>query len=84
MATYEFSYTVNGRGRFPMDMLRYDHSTPYSSADAARIEATFDSPMGVPIGITLVKVTNDKDWKPCVDRWASFLWGCSPANRLKL
>lgn len=38
MAMWRIQYSVQGRMGFPMDMLRYDSSFPYSSEDVAKIE----------------------------------------------
>lgn len=59
-------YTVSGRGRFPIDMLRYDASFPASEFDSELIEQT--NPRQVQLSTHVNHVEFSKG------RWASFGW----------
>lgn len=63
-------FTVQGRGRFPVDMLRYDGCYPASSADAQIIEETI---RGDRTGLQQVQL-GTHNGKPTADRWRSFGW----------
>jgi hypothetical protein len=65
-------YTVTGRTRFPIDMLRYDCSWPNSSESASKIAGTFGSH-----GVGEVTIGLSSDKKPTPARWASFGWRVS-------
>ncbi len=68
-------YTVEGFGTFPIDMLRYDGSSPAREEDSHRIEATFAGPNSAPGPTRLVRRQNDEDdWEPHKKRWESFGW----------
>lgn len=69
--------TVTGRGRFPLDMLRYDSCFPASESDAYKIEATYEEYSKWSIRIAkptrnLVVVGGKDDFT--IARWESF--GC--------
>ena len=69
------TFTVTGRGRFPVDMLRYDCAWPQGPDDAALITESFsaDTRQLTPFCVTL---TSDmKCGVPTVGRWTSF--GCA-------
>jgi hypothetical protein len=58
-------FTVDGKGEFPYDMLRYDLCWPASEGDSLGLHATY----GIP------RIINLKGLKPpTVRRWASFGW----------
>ena len=59
----KYTFTVSGRGVFPVDMLRYDQCCPVFPGDAAYILTTFKRE---------VRLNSDK--YPTTDRWASFGW----------
>lgn len=65
-------YTVEGMGRFPIDMLRKDQSFPYDGTDSAKIEQYSHN-------VTLREVqlgryvTSKKEW-PDIGRWNSMGW----------
>lgn len=61
-------YMVRGRGEFPIDMLRYDRSSPYSENDSNAISRTEERE------VTLIHLNATRDWKPGGPRWASFCW----------
>ena len=84
MKLYEHTFTVRGKGDFPIDMLRYDSCYPATGVDAAAIEATKDRFADAEsrrkvreiklysISRTMVGPTND--------RWASFMWSVVEEN----
>lgn len=59
--------TVQGRGTFPLDMLRYDSCFPASETDTHTIRRTG------PRRVLLVRMTLG-DGMPSVARWRSFGW----------
>ena len=64
------TYTVQGRGTFPIDMLRYDGAHP---VDQESVEAIENIHRGH--GLRQVRLEADR----CtVGRWNSFLWGITP------
>jgi hypothetical protein len=70
--TKRWEFTVTGRGRFPLDMLRYDTCYPVGSDSVSRIEAKtiFER-----LSRANVEVRLRSDLKmPTVDRWKSFGW----------
>jgi hypothetical protein len=66
--TYQTTFKVEGKGAFPVDMLRYDSAVPASEADAHRIEKQRDLRT-----VVLTRTSVDKDG-PTVARWRSFGW----------
>ena len=67
---WEYRFTVTGRGRFPLDMLRYDWARPAQSADSRKIEESFNQENhDKVVEITLVSMN-----KPAYGRWESFGW----------
>jgi hypothetical protein len=66
--TYQTIFTVEGKGRFPLDMLRYDSAVPASEGDAHRIEKQRDLRT-----VTLIRTSVNK-LGPTVGRWESFGW----------
>ena len=61
-------YLVEGRGSFPIDMLRYDRAWPSTESDAGTIDRSFHSRLR-PQVVILEGLS-----KPTVGRWASFGW----------
>ncbi len=61
------SYTVTGRGNFPIDMLRYDAAWPMTGDDAANITATFQPRAGR----WTIKLASAR--LPTEGRWSSFV-----------
>ena len=59
-------FIVEGRGSFPIDMLRHDSCWPYTSSDASQIEHASDR--------RRVALLTDNPVYPTVGRWNSFLW----------
>lgn len=62
------TFTVEGHGEFPFDMLRYDSCWPYQNNDALVMAGPVTAPLR---RVTLQ--TNDA-FSPHADRWDSFLW----------
>ena len=73
-------FTVEGRGEFPLDMLRYDQCWPRGPEDAAKMEASYASELLDVVkdhGLgrrTIDLATIIRPGYPTVDRWASFGW----------
>ena len=69
----QYEYQVTGRGRFPVDMLRYDRCWPVDNIGLItggyeeRSSETYT-----------VKIRSDK--APTVGRWNSFCWGVFDLN----
>lgn len=64
---------VEGRGPFPIDMLRYDQCWPKTEIDSGKITRTFQR-SGVFTWTIRLKGTRP----PTIDRWESF--GCHIAS----
>lgn len=62
---------VQGKGIFPIDMLRYDACFPDSEADSITIMAAETGAVAGSQRVTLRKVGN-QPWTP--ERWLSFGW----------
>lgn len=75
-----WSYQVTGRGRFPVDMLRYDGAFPHQSGDARKIEQSLDwhRPGTEVYTIRLRSHTQT----PTVERWRTFGWTVEPIRSL--
>jgi len=78
---YVIKYTVAGRYRFPLDMLRYDRACPYNSLDAAAIERSVrheltEDERKQPLSVDLVMFSAAPKVNPgpCSARWESFGW----------
>lgn len=71
----EHTYTVEGRGRFPFDMLRRDGSTYYTTRnkDTAEIENKLRR-------VTLSATNERALWEPLIARWESFGWKVVEVN----
>lgn len=65
-------FSVTGKGRFPLDMLRYDQCWPRAAEDAEAIGMNLSSlnPREVTSVILLVAWAHG----PTIDRWRSFGW----------
>lgn len=77
MISYSHKYQVRRRldagGTLPIDMLRYDHSSPHTERDSALIEAQKAGP------ITLSRIAG-LTWQPAWQRWESFGWEIVPGS----
>lgn len=65
------TFTVEGRGEFPMDMLRRDRCDAADEASRTALEATYDN--GGDIGRRCVTLATDERLIT-EDRWRSFGW----------
>lgn len=73
------TYTVNGSGMFPLDMLRYDAAWPATAADATELEWAIAQPAERrDKGPKPIRLQSYQ--KPTKDRWSSFLWGVGDIN----
>jgi hypothetical protein len=63
---------VKGKGRFPLDMLRYDNCVPESSMDAAKMEDAYQN-SGDAREVVLRRYSVNPG-PPTIARWSSFLW----------
>ncbi len=70
MKAPEKKFRVEGRGPFPVDMLRHDRCWPDTAADAIALECTLEQARDVR-SVTLATI--DK-WSPNRARWLSFGW----------
>lgn len=70
--TVHCEFTVEGHGRFPVDMLRYDCCFPLSGDDAENIIA--HSAEESEHSLRKVRLVSNTLWRPTVDRWSSFGW----------
>ena len=75
---YRHEVIVEGRGPFPLDMLRYDRCYPQQEGDSYQLEASFHSTSardGGPHSIRVETVRTDQRFNPFqTRRWASFGW----------
>jgi hypothetical protein len=65
------TFTVEGKGIFPADMLRYDCCWPVTTNDAIRM--VFTAPFSVQKLRQIHLMTNAEN-RPTVGRWESFGW----------
>ena len=72
---YPISFVVEGRGDFPLDMLRYDSCFPAAPDDAAAIANSLDLERRTR-GVTRVRLYARAATRDGLTpaRWASFLW----------
>lgn len=67
-----YTFTVEGSGLFPFDMLRYDYCWPYSEGhDSPKIAA---HPCTSDAGLRRVVLQTQNALDPTVGRWESFGW----------
>jgi len=83
MPTAVNTFTVSGRGPFPLDMLRYDSAWPVNTVDAETIARSFDPVVTNSISdADMADLTHGKRWSiklhtadrhaPTRARWDSF------------
>lgn len=73
-----FKFTVEGSGRFPIDMLRYDCCWPLSERyDSAAIAGDHDRER------RRVVVVTTAEHSPTPKRWESFGWRCVGEGELR-
>ena len=74
MKQYFHTFTVQGTGAFPLDMLRYDCCWPLTESDSYLMAMTVDdADYFKPRSVTLTRST-DRAWMPTDGRWNSFTW----------
>jgi hypothetical protein len=74
MKRANIKFTVEGRGDFPLDMLRYDRCHPRTGVDAEMM-LTPPEHLRSPRCVTLVALDRDnRFWAPTEGRWLSFGW----------
>ena len=86
MMIREFTFTVRGRGAFPIDMLRYDACWPTTAEDAQKITDSFDRSIRPTLklseGVTVkgyeVTLTTFAAFNPTDERWESFMFRVMP------
>ncbi|CAB4130440.1 hypothetical protein UFOVP119_64 [uncultured Caudovirales phage] len=78
---YFTKFTVTGRGRFPVDMLRYDECFPRTGEDAQAMNYDSESLAGVREvrSVTLCTYARHGS-RPTAARWASFGWSVNMAT----
>lgn len=69
MALKQTSFKVEGRGPFPIDMLRYDSAWPATGADASIIENLNHVRERRTVTLNSIGIG-----APTIARWNSFLW----------
>ena len=69
--TNKITYTVQGRGDFPWDMLRYDRAYPLTDPSPSQYETD-------PKAWTTARTVQIEGQDCTPDRWASFLWTVVP------
>ena len=87
MAMYAICFEVEGRGEFPLDMLRYDQCHPARADDAAVIGYTRTERTLRGNGASRVRLTHyapRRSWLPTSGRWSSFLWSVDPQSLIVL
>lgn len=67
MRRFIYDFTVEGRGDFPCDMLRYDECFPVDAASAMEIQSAVSERVRV-------KLRTMKVGGPTPARWESFRW----------
>ena len=67
---YEHTAKVAFTGRFPIDMLRYDHAYPATESDSSRIELHEAHKEPTEIQVCAVTQTKVAPWT--IGRWRSF------------
>lgn len=68
---YFYAFDVEGKGHFPIDMLRHDQCFPMSELDSRVIE-NYDAVRGIRT-VRLCAVSH-VGWQPTDGRWDSFGW----------
>lgn len=70
-----YTYAVEGRGHFPIDMLRYDMCWPDSEEDANTL---YESTLKVAIPRCKIQLSGFRP--PTIDRWISLKWIVVPES----
>jgi len=68
-------FKVQGHGRFPYDMLRYDRCYPAYEDESYKLDTT-DMPIAKYLEDRVVELVHvgSPDWRPMKARWTSFGW----------
>ena len=66
-----YAYSVQGRGDFPWDMLRYDRAYPLTDPSPSQYETDTKA-------WTTARTLQIEGQDCTPDRWASFLWSVVP------
>jgi len=69
---FPHSFTVNGRGAFPLDMLRYDRAYPADGAAVDAISIALGDPDACNIRRVTLRTSDKRNVTPA--RWGSFGW----------
>ena len=69
MKIYEWFLVVEGRGQFPVDMLRYDSAFPYREEDSSRVQPHVGERRRV---VLCRRGVNESSGSSA--RWSSFGW----------
>lgn len=72
---YYHEFEVEGQGRFPIDMLRYDRCFPVTEADSRKIYDTKSRQYNK----ILLGAFAHRGWMPTSFRWKQFGWLVHPA-----
>ena len=74
---YQKTFTVEGAGEFPIDMLRYDSCVPQTEGDVIQIRRTFGedrTKFDEPRRLRIRKYSVIAEPKLAEGRWLSFGW----------
>lgn len=70
---WRIRFAVEGRGPFPLDMLRYDACHPTRETELPT-RGFGETEVG-PRRIHLERFAESASWRPTIGRWNSFGWG---------
>lgn len=73
------SFQVEGRGSFPLDMLRYDQCWPAGPEDVAKMGLDREQRT-----VKLNRATHHRLHGPTFERWRSFGWSVVPQSAVPL
>lgn len=76
---YYHSFIVEGRGDFPIDMLRYDRAFPTEGFHAITRDFKKEDRM-TPRRVKLATWHHFRFWEPTTLRWQSFGWSVVPTH----
>jgi len=78
-------FTVEGKGQFPLDMLRHDRCYPVDPQDAEMIGLSLDTEGYIKPKKFKVRLGSERnaraDMTPTEGRWESFLWKVVEVHR---
>jgi hypothetical protein len=69
-----YKFTVTGKGRFPIDMLRHDQCFPLTTGDAQFFENSLDPELPRALRHIELGAVADGGFRPTEGRWDSFGW----------